>query len=379
MRKTVHPSILSTYETERKPIAQELINFDRGYAQSWAKQAVGFDQKPAEGKTSEDKTTELVAPVDLTPEGAASDGATTNGLAPNGVTADGVNAHQVTVTNGAIAPDGVTRNGVHTNGAPSNTVIINGVTTNGATITDITTNGATPNDIKSTDTTTDEKPVSFQTMYMRNMVYTTGILIHYPPSEIVVGTDGPSKGPKAVKFEEGLTPGMRLPDFQMLNQSDAVPTTIHKVMVTDGRFRVLVFAGDLRQKSQVAKIDNLAVGLAARTSFVNLYKPASANIDSRIEIITIHASPREAVELQELPEVLHPWSEELGWDYWKVFADDQDIHGEHGEAYRKCAVEASEGKLVVVRPDGYVGMVADLSGLDSVNAYFAGFMIPAHS
>ena len=81
------------------------------------------------------------------------------------------------------------------------------------------------------------------------MVYTTGILIHYHPSNLVLGTRGPSDGPKAVQFEKGLTPDIRFPDFQILNQSDAVPTQIYKIMKTDGRFRVLMFVGDLTQES----------------------------------------------------------------------------------------------------------------------------------
>ena len=299
MQKTMHPKILSTYESERRPVAQELINFDRGYAQSWAKSA-----------------------------------ATSEASNSKGLTSNGTNLH------GAISNNG-------------------------------TSDGGIPE-----DTNSDSKKVSFQSMYMQNMVYTTGILIHYHPSDLVLGTRGPSDGPKAVQFEEGLTPGMRLPDFQMLNQSDAVPTQIHKIMKTDGRFRVLVFAGDLTQESQRARIGDLAANLTSEKSFINVYKPASRNISAPIEIITIHSSPRTRVELQELPEVLHPWSEELGWDYWKVFADDQDIHGEHGEAYRKCAIDETKGALVVVRPDGYVGMVAELTNLDSVNAYFSGFMIP---
>ncbi|KAK4692779.1 phenol 2-monooxygenase (NADPH), partial [Lecanoromycetidae sp. Uapishka_2] len=309
MQKRLHPRILSTYESERRPVAEELINFDRGYAQSWAKSAT------------------------------TSDGTTPNGTASSVTT--------------------------------SNTT-----TSKGNTSKEVTSNGTTSNGTTPSSTNADNHPVSFQTMYKRNMVYTTGILIHYPPSGLVVGTTGPSKGPKAVQFEEGLTPGMRLPDFQILNQSDAVPTSIHKVMTADGRFRVLVFAGDLRKESQAAKMNALAADLASQSSFVNVYKPSQAKIDERIEIITIHASPRNEVELQELPEILHPWNEELGWDYWKVYADDQDIHGEHGGAYRKCAIEDGNGRLVVVRPDGYVGMVAELTHVDAVNRYFSGFMIP---
>ena len=301
LQNRVQPKILSTYESERWPVAQELINFDREYVQSWAK-------------------------------------------------------HATTCNKTATA---------------SASPISHGVNHNAITTTDTTLNGHNCNSIK-----LDNSKISLQGVYLRNMVYTTGILIRYPSSELVSTSSGSFKALKAGTWQDGLTPGMRLPDFQILNQSDAVPTRIHKVMKADGRFRVLVFTGDLTQEAQIARIHTLAEDLASKKSFVNLYKPASAEIDSRIEIITIHASPRTKVELLELPEVLHPWNKQLGWDYWKVYADDKDIQGEHGEAYQKCAIDKSRGNLVVVRPDGYVGMVAELSDLDSVNIYFSGFMVP---
>lgn len=265
LQQRVHPKVLSTYESERRPVAEELISFDKGYGQSWAK-----------------------APA----------------LSDDDMDAYGLN--------------------------------------------------------------------KWQAMYLRNMTYTTSLLIQYPPSTLVVGSTGPTTPPKA----GGLTPGMRLPDFHVLNQADAVPSQIHKLLKSDGRFRVLVFAGDIALEPQAARLKELAAGLSSPQSFVNTYRPASAGIDSSIEIITIHASTRSGVELQELPAVLHPWSEKLGWDYWKVYADDRDVRGDHGDAYRKCGIDENRGSLVVVRPDGYVGMIAELTDLDAVNGYFAGFMVP---
>ncbi|CAD6565738.1 MAG: hypothetical protein ASARMPREDX12_006748 [Alectoria sarmentosa] len=265
LQRTVHPKILSTYESERRPVAEELISFDMSYAQSWAKQAM----------------------------------------------------------------------------IPDSNVCANGMT-------------------------------KFQAMYMRNMTYTTSLLIKYPPSTLVVD----STSSTALQKADGLIPGMRLPDFQVLNQADAVPSQIHKILKSDGRFRVLVFAGDITLASQAARLQELAAGLSSAHSFVHAYRSASAGIDSRIEIITIHASARSEVELQELPAILHPWNENLGWDYWKVYADDRDIHGNHGKAYQECGIDKNQGSLVVIRPDGYVGTIAELTDLDMVNRYFAGFMVP---
>ena len=270
MQQEVHPQILSTYESERRPVAEELISFDKSYAQRWAKAAEISDS-----------------------------------------------------TRGA---HGYTK---------------------------------------------------FQTMYMKNMTYTTSLLIRYPPSTIVFSSTTTSEAlDEAPGTADGLTAGMWLPNFRILNQADAVPLHIHQLLKSDGRFRLLVFAGDINLAPQAGRLQELTAGLSSPQSFVHAYRPAAGAIDSKIEIITILASARSDVELQELPAVLHPWNEEFGWDYWKVYMDDWDIHGDHGEAYKMCGINRNEGSLVVVRPDGYVGVIAELTDLDTVNGYFAGFMIP---
>lgn len=210
----------------------------------------------------------------------------------------------------------------------------------------------------------------FQKMYMRNMTYTTSILIRYPPSQLVA--EAP---PQTRELAANVVPGMRLPDFQVVNQSDAVPSTIHKILFFDGRFRLLVFAGDISSATHAKRYEDLGRLLSSSdSSFLQRFTPCGDPVDSRIEVITVHAAKRECVELQDLPVVFHPWSEDEGWDYWKVFADDKDIHGVHGEGYKKCGVRSDEGCLVVVRPDGYVGLVAGLLDVETVATYFHGLM-----
>ena len=60
----------------------------------------------------------------------------------------------------------------------------------------------------------------------------------------------------------------------------------------------------------------------------------------------------------------------------RVFVDDIEIKGVNGgKAYESYGI-APEGAIVVVRPDGYVGMVAPLDGAAELDQYFAGFMLP---
>ena len=48
-----------------------------------------------------------------------------------------------------------------------------------------------------------------------------------------------------------------------------------------------------------------------------------------------------------------------------------------GGGYETYGIDVQTGAIVVVRPDGYVGIVAPFERLDDVNAYFTSFMITA--
>ena len=63
----------------------------------------------------------------------------------------------------------------------------------------------------------------------------------------------------------------------------------------------------------------------------------------------------------------------------RVFVDDEDVQKvKGGKAYMTYGI-SPEGAVLVIRPDGYVGMVAPLEGAAELDAYFAGFMKPGIS
>lgn len=45
-----------------------------------------------------------------------------------------------------------------------------------------------------------------------------------------------------------------------------------------------------------------------------------------------------------------------------------------GQGYESYGIDAEKGAVVVVRPDGYVGVVAPFENLQIINEYFASFM-----
>lgn len=60
-----------------------------------------------------------------------------------------------------------------------------------------------------------------------------------------------------------------------------------------------------------------------------------------------------------------------------VLLDDTDVTRRlGGGAYKRFGIDPRNVTLVIIRPDGYVGMIAPLSGLEDVDKYFAAFTIP---
>ena len=73
--------------------------------------------------------------------------------------------------------------------------------------------------------------------------------------------------------------------------------------------------------------------------------------------------------------VVSPSIDLLTWGGDRVFYDDVDEHGRSGGGgYAKYGIDPHLGAIVVVRPDGYVGTVTALNGVEDLNAYFYGFM-----
>ena len=57
-----------------------------------------------------------------------------------------------------------------------------------------------------------------------------------------------------------------------------------------------------------------------------------------------------------------------------MLLDDTDVAGAGGTLYDTYGI-TDAGALAVVRPDGYIGVVAPLTGVDVLNAYFARFSV----
>jgi len=170
--------------------------------------------------------------------------------------------------------------------------------------------------------------------------------------------------------------GTRFPSFQVLNQSDARPWQLCHFLKSDGRFRIILFAGNLMSERQRQRVQSFGEELAAPESFLRRFTPSKKPIDSTIEVLTVHCAPRQKVELLDLHEIYHPYNPKEGRDYAKVFVDDISYHEGHGEPCRNYGVYKETGCVVIARPDQYVGWIGELEDISDMERYFSEILIP---
>ena len=111
---------------------------------------------------------------------------------------------------------------------------------------------------------------------------------------------------------------IRFPSYKVINQADARCVHLGELLQSDGRWRIVVFAGDLTNAFQFRRMQLLGEFLAAPRSIVRRKTPSNQAIDSVIEVLAVHSISREAVDLLSLHDIFHPYDETIGWDCWKV-------------------------------------------------------------
>ncbi|KAL3418610.1 phenol hydroxylase [Phlyctema vagabunda] len=231
----------------------------------------------------------------------------------------------------------------------------------------------------------------FKDAFEKGNLFASGVAVDYGPS-VIVAKDGDAAtqgdgsdvavtdGRKRIIGKQYLGSnvkiGMRMPSFQVLNQSDARPWQFQERLPSDGRWRLVVFAGDISKPEQKTRVQALGESLASSGSFIARFTPEGRAIDSVIEILTIHSAPRAETDLSDFHDVFHPFSERDGWDYWKIYVDDISYHEGHGHAYQNYGVDAKRGAVVIIRPDGYVGWLGELEDVHDMDDYFSVIMVP---
>ncbi|KAF7903981.1 hypothetical protein EAF00_001315 [Botryotinia globosa] len=235
----------------------------------------------------------------------------------------------------------------------------------------------------------DEEGISmeeFKEAFEKGNLFASGVSVNYGASIIVAKEEDAAAQGHEIGVAQNINSivvgkqhlatnikiGMRMPSFKVLNQSDARPWHFQELLKSDGRWRIVVFAGDISKKIQMLRIQNLSGGLKTLAA---QYLLGTDRTDSAIEILMIHSAPRIQIELLDLPEIFHPLSNRDGYDYDKVYVDDLSYHEGYGKAYEGYGVDKKRGCLVLVRPDQYVSWVGGLEDEGEIERFFEGFMM----
>lgn len=185
-------------------------------------------------------------------------------------------------------------------------------------------------------------------------------------------------------FATNVAVGSHFPSAPVLVQAESRPDQLQRLLQSDGRWRVIVFAGDISNDVAWARLNALGDQLARITERYVVrrprrgarHAPGAMRRESLVDVLTVHCAPLLARELHDFHPAFFPPDEVEGFEYEKILLDADMSRWEHlcvgpikgsGHAYEAYGVDRVKGALVLVRPDQYtafVGGLEDVSGLD---------------
>lgn len=223
---------------------------------------------------------------------------------------------------------------------------------------------------------------AFIQTFKESCEFTSGYGVKYQPSVITWSADHPAQSLTVHSAGNKVRPGRLLINADVTRVVDANVVHLEQEVPMNGSFRIFVFAG---KASTTAKaLSDFEQGLHKRNSFYAAYqRPDVATVSHHEKhnphslfytFCIVFAGRRQDVEIsRDVPGLLAQYRDH-------VYADDQwnrRVPDATAAAHAKMGFDQERGGVVVVRPDGYVGIVTSLvegSGtLDALNAYFSSF------
>ncbi|KAK2594025.1 hypothetical protein QQS21_008287 [Conoideocrella luteorostrata] len=208
----------------------------------------------------------------------------------------------------------------------------------------------------------------FVQVFKENSLLTSGYGVSYPPSPLTRASRTAS-GP--------LRTGHSFPTATVTRVVDAHVAYLEQEIPFNGSYRIYIFAGNRATTSQA--INHLTVHLQLRGSIFRRYQRKEVDLsyekrhnphsDFFTFLVIFHAQ-RSSVDIHEcLPDFLACYK-------YHIYADDyQGPDKKQATAHIKMGFDIENGGVVVVRPDGYVGLVMDLVDgrrtAEALDGYFA--------
>jgi phenol 2-monooxygenase len=209
-------------------------------------------------------------------------------------------------------------------------------------------------------------PLEVRRVYEKARNYISGANICYSPNILVTIPDE-CKQELAVE----LKLGMRFPSHLVFNHSSAVPLESQALLRSDGRWRVLVFGGDVTNPAQLQRVNVLGANLAGFARQFDSIRPDDRPLT---EILLIYCGSIESMEIHEFhPTFSRMNASEDRFDFERIYADPL-ASSSQVSAHAHYGIDAEKGCIVVTRPDQCVAWIGDLEDVDGLSNHFRGFM-----
>lgn len=213
--------------------------------------------------------------------------------------------------------------------------------------------------------------------------FLSGVDVTYGQSILVTRAQGAPDASNAARIQSdptlapGIHIGRRMPSARVVCQAEAAPVNLASALPSNGKWRVMVFGGDITHPSQRNKVQSLGPPLE---SLRQKYNSSTQTSRSPLEIVLVHRAKRIDFGVLDLHPVYRPWDDEVGYEYWRIFSDDAaEFEQWQPSAYDTYGIDARKGCLVVLRPDQHTAYIGPMEDEKFVARYFDAVMTTTQS
>jgi len=222
----------------------------------------------------------------------------------------------------------------------------------------------------------------FINTFKESCEFTSGYGVFYKANALNWSPSHPAQSHVVHPESTKLVPGRLCINADVTRVVDANVVHLEQEIPLNGSFRLFIFAGKPSVTAQALR--DLATNMAKKNSFYMSYARSDMDRVSHHErhnphshffsCCTVFAAPRPEIEIsRDLPPLLARYRDH-------VYADDRwdrRVPDAKACAHAKFGLDQEKGGVVVVRPDGYVGVVVALeegsATTDALNQYFGSF------
>jgi phenol 2-monooxygenase len=195
-----------------------------------------------------------------------------------------------------------------------------------------------------------------------NLPFTSTAAIEYENGLLIAKEGSPIASKQ--HLASGIPVGRRMPTQTVAKHTSGVPIEFGSLFPSDGRYRIVVFAGNISQLKQLRRVEHVSQVLELPGAFPQRLRRRFIDPRDVFQVLVLHSASRDDVEITDLPSSLFMGSDPSV----QVFVDNDQVRiWTLSEAYSSYGIDQEKGCLVLVRPDRHVMYIGDLEDVDNLD------------